>query len=131
MPEKRRVLDASVVLAVLKGEPGGDRASGFVTPGANVSAVNVAEVLSVLSRGGMQPEQALRAFRRLGVTVLDFTIREALLCAAFYTAEAEARRLSLGDRACLATAAVLDGKAITADRSWRGLAFPVEVDFVR
>jgi ribonuclease VapC len=45
--------------------------------------------------------------------------------------KSEARRISLGDRACLATAHILGIPAMTADRNWRDLDLPVEIEFIR
>lgn len=41
------------------------------------------------------------------------------------------RGLSLADRACLATAMLRDGPALTADRAWEGLEVGVEIRLIR
>lgn len=52
------ILDASAVLAFIFGEPGAERVAAFL-PGARISAINAAEVMSKLADLGM-PEDVRR-----------------------------------------------------------------------
>ncbi len=54
------VLDASAVLALLLAEPGADQVAATL-PGALLSAVNLAEIITKLCERGMPAAQAHRA----------------------------------------------------------------------
>jgi ribonuclease VapC len=113
------VLDASAVLAVIFGEAGADRVAGHL-PGARISAVNAAEVMTKLVDLGM-PEGTVDAiFEGLQLTVLPFEMAHARASARLRTLT-RAAGLSLGDRACLAVAGQLDAPAFTTDRAWSRL----------
>lgn len=121
------VLDASALLAMLLEEPGGDEVAGLL-PRTRVSAVNLAEVLGRLARDGM-PDDALAGLEvRLRPLALPF---EAGLTAETARLIRIARGLSLGDRACIATAKHLRLPVITADRVWARLDLGVEVKLIR
>jgi len=68
--------------------------------------------------------------RGLNVLIVDFQEAMAYRAAAWRTAT-RAAGLSLGDRACLATAHVLGLRAVTADRRWSGLSLGVKIDLIR
>jgi ribonuclease VapC len=113
------VLDASAVLAVIFDEAGADRVAAEI-PGAEISAVNVAEVLTKLRDLGM-PEATIAAILEgLQLTVIPFADAHARE-AARLRAATRAAGLSLGDRACLATAALRGATALSADRAWARL----------
>jgi ribonuclease VapC len=124
------VLDTSAALALIYDEPGANKVRAAL-PGASMSTVNVAEVLTVLIRHGISEPQAIGLLQRLGLKIRDFATDNAIVAARLYTVKAEARRISLGDRACLATAIALGVPAVTADRNWQGLGLPVQVEFIR
>ena len=119
------VLDASAVLAVMQGETGADRVLE-VLAGSVMSAVNVAEVLAKLVDKGMPGPVAVEAFGALHIEVAPFGLSEAVSSVNFVHP-----KLSLGDRACLATAAVKGGAAVTADTIWKDVATTVNVVCVR
>jgi PIN domain nuclease of toxin-antitoxin system len=125
-----RVLDTSAALALIYGEPGGEKVRAAL-PAAAMSSVNVSELLAVLMRDGFSEAQSMRMFQRLGLAVRDFAVGDAAVAARFHTIRAEARRISLGDRACLAAACALGVPAMTSDRNWRGLDLGVRVEFIR
>jgi PIN domain nuclease of toxin-antitoxin system len=112
------VLDTSAALALIYDEPGANKVRAALT-GASMSTINVAEVLTVLIRHGIPEPQAIGLLQRLGLTVRDFATDHAIVAARLHTVKAEARRISLGDRACLATAIALGVPAVTADRNWQ------------
>lgn len=127
------VLDASALLALLKGEPGAERVAEALERGAYLSAVNLAEVLSKLADWGEDPAEAQARMEQVGllgaaVEVLPFTGEDALEVARL-RALTRAYGLSFGDRACLALARRLGLPALTAERAWAelGLGIPVEV----
>ena len=122
--EPDSLFDASAVLAILFDEPGSARAREFLP--ARISAVNASEVLTKLVQHGMTLDTAAAAFEALRLEVVDFTAVEAVEAVRFVRPG-----LSLGDRACLATARILHATAVTADRSWRSHNLPVKLAVVR
>ncbi len=123
------VLDASAVLAVLNGEPGAE-AVWDCLPGAQLSAVNAAEVAAKLVDGGLDAETAGQSLDRLGTRVVPFEAADVVPVAQIRLAT-RAAGLSLGDRACLALARRLGVPALTADRQWRDIQVDVEVRLIR
>jgi PIN domain nuclease of toxin-antitoxin system len=119
------VLDASALLALLKGEPGAERVAEALERGAYLSAVNLAEVLSKLADWGEDPAEAQARMAQVGllgaaVEVLPFTGEDALEVARL-RALTRAHGLSFGDRACLALARRLGLPALTMEGAWAGL----------
>jgi ribonuclease VapC len=123
------VLDASAVLALLHREPGAD-AVLKVLGRSVISAVNAAEVATKLVRLGESERNAQADLAALQLEILPFDAELAFLAAG---SELSAPRhgLSLGDRACLATARKLGVPAITADRNWRIPGLKTKVKFIR
>jgi PIN domain nuclease of toxin-antitoxin system len=129
------VLDASALLALLKGEPGAERVAEALERGAYLSAVNLAEVLSKLADWGEDPAEAQARMAQLGllgaaVEVLPFTGEDALEVARL-RALTRAYGLSFGDRACLALARRLGLPALTAERAWAELDLGIPVEVLR
>jgi ribonuclease VapC len=123
------VLDASALLALLRGEPGSERVASLVGDAA-MSVANVAEVAAKLVDLGLDGDLSVDRIVALGVRCHEVTLADARRQAGFRTLDGGAR-LSLGDRLCLALAARLELPAVTADRLWADLALPVGVDLVR
>ncbi len=115
--ELRFILDASAVLAYLQRERGYPRVSSALASGAGISAVNLAEVYAKLIERGLPAHEVCARLKSLGLKVLPFDEGDALESAALYQ---QARRLglSLGDRACLASARRLRLPVLTADEVW-------------
>jgi PIN domain nuclease of toxin-antitoxin system len=129
------VLDASALLALLKGEPGAERVAEALEQGAYLSAVNLAEVLSKLADWGEDPAEAQARMAQVGllgvaVEVFPFTGEDALEVARL-RALTRAYGLSFGDRACLALARRLGLPALTAERAWAELDLGVPVEVLR
>jgi ribonuclease VapC len=129
------VLDASALLAHLREEPGSDVVGDAIAGGAVISTVNLAEVFSRAADRGADPARLASKLTRAGllggaIRVEPFTAADALDTARLRSPTRDAG-LSLGDRACLALARRLDAVALTADRTWRGVAHGVEVRYIR
>lgn len=130
MSDRRVVLDASALLALLQDEAGAEAVLA-VLPGASMSAVNLAEVASKLADHGMPPEAVRAALEGVDLDLHAFATAAAHAVGALRGATRDCG-LSLGDRACLALAQQLGAVALTADRSWQGLAIPgVAVELLR
>ena len=123
------VLDASALLALLNGERGADRVARVVADAA-MSTVNLAETISKLVQRGAPPAEASRLISLLDIEMLDFTRSLAEAAAALISATGK-RGLSLGDRACLATAMEAGATAVTADRGWADLDLDAAVSVIR
>ncbi|MGA8516198.1 MAG: type II toxin-antitoxin system VapC family toxin [Burkholderiaceae bacterium] len=112
------VLDSSVLLAVSKGERGAEFVIALInTKDCVISSVNMAEVATRLLDMGLPAQELNRAVAQLGVDVIDFNQEQALACAALRPLTKSAG-LSLGDRACLALAKLMQGCSVTGDRAW-------------
>lgn len=123
------VLDASAVLAYLRGEPGADRVLS-VMPGAAISAVNLSEVIQKLLDLGAPEEVVIESIGQLPCRIVAFDGEQAVE-AGLLRVRTRAKGLSLGDRACLALAAREQVAAFTADRVWGSLDLDLEVVLIR
>lgn len=120
------MLDASAILCLLNEEPGAQTVL-HALPGAIVSAVNLSEVAAKLSDHGMAPAEAGELLSSLSLRTEPFDETLAMV-AADIRARTRPSGLSLGDRACLATARQLGAVAVTADRAWAMVARAIEVE---
>lgn len=113
------VLDASAILALLKGEPGADKVAGVLDE-ATVSAVNYAEVVSHYAKAGSPRERIKEMLDALPITVVPIDTELGMQAGMLRPITMKAG-LSLGDRFCLALA-VRDGlPAWTADKEWKAV----------
>jgi len=126
------VLDASALLALIQNETGATLVKDAIMQGkSNISTVNLSEVIGKLAENGM-PRTAIEAFQsELPVDVIAFSEAMALE-AGILRVTTRQSGLSLGDRACLATARVLGNlPVLTADRTWSELNINLEIILVR
>ena len=116
------VLDASAIIAVLRGEPVTGELLASIDEGALVSAVNAAEVSTWFVRNG--DADLARSF----VDATHVAVVPLLEDQAIRAGELEAMggplNLSLADRCCLATAEAFDARVLTTDRAWLELPSP-------
>lgn len=126
---RNSVLDASALLALLNLEPGREQVKVAV-PSALVSTVNLAEVYSKLSDGGLAIWSAVQELRFALGEVVPFTDEMAELAGKLRPVT-RGLGLSLGDRACLALAMLRDADVLTADRSWAKLKLPCAIHIIR
>lgn len=123
------VLDASAVLAFDRAE----RGAKIVEPvlaGSVLSTITLAEVLFRYAREGVDRPLLPFDLERLGVQIEPFTTQDAVLQAGVHALDSK-RRLSLGDRCCLAVAQRLGLQALTADQYWAELGPPARVRLIR
>jgi len=125
----RIVLDASAVIAVLRGEVGAERVVAVID-NSIVSSVNLAEVQTNLVDAGMDENLAWFHIATLGLPSVPFDDALARITGALvrYT---RPLGLSLGDTACLALAINRKAKVYTADRAWKALSLGIEIEVIR
>lgn len=124
------VLDASAVLALIRGETGADTVEAALS-GALISSVNLAEVVGKVVDLGRDGSAVRPLLTAAGVEVVDLTAWDAEVAGAL-RADPLARALSLGDRSCLALGLRSEpAEVLTADRAWADLDLPVAVRLVR
>lgn len=117
------VLDASAILALLKGERGASKVAGVIAD-ASVCAVNQAEVISHFVHLGAPLGEVRDMLDALPYTVVAADDALAWEAGGLRGATASAD-LSLGDRFCLALAKRLGIPAYTVDKAWRDVAAEV------
>jgi PIN domain nuclease of toxin-antitoxin system len=120
------VLDASALLAMLKGEPGGDAVATILDDTA-IATVNFAEIVGFYARRGSTEEEIRRLLVSLPTVRHQFDEELAYQVGLMVPATASAG-LSFGDRACLALARRLGAKVLTADRAWLRIAAAVDLE---
>ena len=133
------VLDSAAVLAMIQGEPGGERVDALldaVELGTDVkvamSSVNWCEVLTRMQRENEEAaaEELSKDLSALlaGVELVQFGKAAAEVAAGYSRVN---RSLSLGERACLALAKSLHATAWTADRFWGQCNLDVAIELIR
>jgi PIN domain nuclease of toxin-antitoxin system len=129
------VLDSAAVLAMIQGEPGGDRIEALLDAAelgvdvqVAISSVNWCEILTRMQRDnkGATPEELSAVLARVKVVPFD---KDAAEIAASYALVSQS--LSLGDRACLSLAKARGATAWTADRIWTRFKLDVPVELIR
>ena len=122
------VLDASALLALLRGEPGAKKVESALGD-ARMSVVNMAEVASHFHRLGMPSDVVDQMLRPLPLTLVPADAELCWEAGRLRRVTAEAG-LSLGDRFCLALAKRDKLPTWTADKKWKEVADAAEVRVV-
>ncbi len=118
----RAVLDASAVIALLRGEPGAEVVAEHAGD-ALISTVNLQEVIKAMLTRGITLEVAREMIGALHMEARSHDVADAYGAAALHAATA-VHGSGLGDRTCMALAIAEGLPAITTDRQWAGLAIP-------
>ena len=126
---RRVVIDASALLALLFGEAGHEVVAEALSHGI-MSAVNLAEVVSRLFFLGADEQMAQNRLSDLPIEIVPFTAEHAYRAGLLRIAT-KSKGLSLGDRACLATAEDLKLPVLTSDKSWSLLKLSIPVQVIR
>jgi ribonuclease VapC len=125
-----KVLDSSVLTALLFKESGIEILTRDFLSDAVMSSVNMAEVQSNLVVRGASPNFAWQEATRYIAAIEPFTASQAKLAGGLI-AQTRSKGLSLGDRACLALAIILHAPVYTADQAWRGLDVGCHIHVIR
>ena len=116
------ILDSSVLIAVVKSEPGSERLLDYFD-GSLMCAINQSEVLQKVAQLGRSIDTFALMASDLDYRVVSFDAERAAETAALWPSTKE-KGLSLADRSCLSLAAAMDGIAVTTDRAWGKLDLP-------
>ena len=126
--ESEIVLDASAILALLKGERGADLVLAALDRAA-VSCVSVAEVQGKLVGAGLDRQAAWERIAILGCRTVPFNDDLARETGSLVAAT-HPYGLSLGDRACLALAIERHATVYTTDREWTRLGLGLKIEVI-
>jgi PIN domain nuclease of toxin-antitoxin system len=119
------VVDASVVIAVLRGEPLDPRTVARLA-NATICATNYAEIITYIAKLN-DPTQRLRHLvGGFGLVVAPLD-EDRAAAAGELPPRTASSGLSLGDRCCLSLARKLELPALTTDRAWIKIADAVGV----
>ncbi len=123
------VIDASAVLADLRGEPGAAQAREALEA-AFISTVNYSEVIAKLIEFGLPPLAAEEVAEQIGYVVVVADQAHGGRAGQLH-AKTRGKGVSLGDRFCLSLAQAMALPVVTADRRWKDLDLGVEVILIR
>lgn len=123
------VLDASALMALIRGEAGADRVEDLM-PGALISTVNQAEVQTKLVAAGLDEQLAWWHIVEAGCAAAPFSEEHARIAGGLVKIT-RPLGLSLGDRACLALAIERKATVYTTDRAWEKLSLSIEINVIR
>lgn len=129
MVDKRYVLDASALLAVIHKENGADKVQPLLDESV-ISSVNWSEVMQKLRKAGLNASGIGQLLQSLGLEVVPFSEQQADIAAELWQ-QAAPLGLSLADRACVATGEAMQMEIVTADKVWKDLQITSPVFAIR
>ncbi|MBI2707374.1 MAG: type II toxin-antitoxin system VapC family toxin [Proteobacteria bacterium] len=124
------VIDASALLAFLKGEERAIQELDDVLQRALISSVNFCEVATILGGLGM-PNKTIKEVVEETVSKIVFFDSSQALIAASLRDRTKPYGLSLGDRACLALGLTYKLPVYTADKIWKKLDIDIPIELIR
>lgn len=116
------ILDTSALIAYMDEEAGADIVFNLLAD-SSLSLINYAETLEVMQRKGFPTVVVRTSIHDNVPDFIDFTSDIAELTAEL-AKDTRSSGLSLGDRACLATAIIHGLTVVTADKKWATISFP-------
>jgi len=116
------VLDASAILAFLRGEPGDDTVEEAFNQGSCCSAANWSEVMQKILANNDNWEAMQQLLKSYKLSIRSVTQADAEWAAMYWQTH---QYLSLGDRLCLALTYRLGATVLTSDAMW-GTDAPVQ-----
>lgn len=117
--KKKYIFDTSAIIALIKQEPGYQILEN-VLANAAMSAVNLSELISVLTRSEIAEEEVNEIITDLVPQIIPFT-NDIAIRAGKLIKNTKKFGLSLGDRACLATGIHHHMTIYTTDKIWQEL----------
>jgi len=126
------IFDASALLTLINDEQGANKLEPLI--GSIVmSSVNVSEVAGKVydALGDINEEQCKSYIEPFIHSIIEFDKTQCYI-AALLKSQTKHKGLSLGDRACLATAIQLGLPVYTADKVWAELELPnLQINLIR
>ncbi len=110
------LLDSSVIIALLKKEPGWEFVDSVLAHSA-MSSVNFCELVSVLARSNIPENEIDEITKDIIPEIIPFS-EDIAVTAGKLIPLTKDYGLSLGDRACIATGLVYGMEIYTRDRIW-------------
>ncbi len=124
-----QIIDTSVLMAVMRNEPGADAACKLI-PGAHVPSVILSETATKLIDYGETTLNAWQSVIRLGLSIHPFDTESARIAASLRPLS-RPLGLSFADRACLTLGIKLGLPVYTADRAWAKLKIGLDIRLIR
>jgi len=124
------VIDASALLAFLKGEKIALRKLEEILPRSLISSVNYCEVATILGGLGMPEDIIEEVVEETVSKIISFDASQALR-AADLRELTKPYGLSLGDRACLALGLTHKLPVYTADKIWSKIPIDIPIELIR
>jgi PIN domain nuclease of toxin-antitoxin system len=116
------LLDTSAIIALIKKEKGYQVVDDILATSA-ISTVNFSELIAALAREGVSAEDIDSITENIIPDIIPFDHETSIVAGKLITTT-NSKGLSLGDRACIATALQLDLPVYTADKIWAELDIP-------
>lgn len=127
--KSKYVLDSSAFLALVNNEKGGDVVETYISSSC-ISTVNVSEIAAILSDIKIPERDYKHIITSLVSEVIPFDENQAYICGALRE-KTRFKGLSLGDRACLSLATLLNTPVVTADKAWSDINLGIEIIQIR
>ena len=124
------VIDASALLAFLKGEKIALRKLEEILPRSLISSVNYCEVATILGGLGMPEDIIEEVVEETVSKIISFDASQALR-AADLRELTKPYGLSLGDRACLALGLTHKLPVYTAEKIWSKIPIDIPIELIR
>lgn len=126
----KAVIDASALLAFLKGEERALNELEDILSKSLISSVNFCEVATILGSLGMPEETIEEVVEETVSKIISFDTSQALIAANLRDIT-KTYGLSLGDRACLALGLTYKLPVYTADRIWKKIDIDIPIELIR
>lgn len=120
------VIDAAALMALLLDEPGGDIVAGVVRGGL-MSTVNISESCSRAVERGASADAVIALALNCDIVIVECDLAQAIE-AARLREPTRSTGSSIGDRMCLALAALRGATVYTADRRMGSLSGKLGID---
>jgi ribonuclease VapC len=116
---KKTLLDTSALIALLKKEPGYQKVDDVLAHSA-ISSVNLCELVSILAKNSIPENEIDEIINDIVPEIIPFCENVGIKAGKLSKFTTE-YGLSLGDRACIATAEYYNMNVYTADKVWAKL----------
>ena len=126
---KKSLFDTSALIALLKREPGYEILEELIA-NSSISAVNLSELVSVLTRSGITENEIDGIITDIIPEIISFSENIAIQTGKL-SKHTKKLGLSLGDRACIATGIHHNMTIYTTDQVWQELKPLADIIVVR